>query len=291
MSGIATQPGMFREPAGGDAYFLADHPGANLAYSLRALSATFATSDLITAKRISDSATSGFTQAEIEDGTLATWASGTDAHVITWFDQSGTDEDLSIVSGDSTNQCPMIVDNGVVETTANGVPTLRWGTTGSAQRLRAAVNYGSSGFSTTDQSFFFHAESDGSYSGYFGTDLSVWGYSGYTTFPGYFHLRVDSATANETTDRTGQEYIHGVTFSDSGATYDSELFLDASSTFSGSISDAAVTTSGKFQVGLTPLSAAYFLTGIMGEMIAYPSDKGTEQDDIADSMNSYFEVY
>lgn len=90
--------------------------GAAAAYSIRALSSSFQSSDLILARRSSDDAELGFTATEITDGTLTTWAGAGDAFVKTWYDQSGNALDYTQTL--STAQ-PQIVSSGSLILDAN----------------------------------------------------------------------------------------------------------------------------------------------------------------------------
>jgi len=87
--------GMKLNAASGFTGLLDTYPGAAAAYSLRVLGSSFASADLILARRSSDNAELGFTATEIIDGTLTTWAGAGDAFVKTWYDQSGSGRDAT----------------------------------------------------------------------------------------------------------------------------------------------------------------------------------------------------
>ena len=92
------------------------YPGAAVAYSLRALSASFVNSDIVLVRRSSDNAELGFTATEITNGTLTTWTGANDGFVVTWYDQSGNSRDAT--QSTAGNQ-PKIVSAGVLVTSGS----------------------------------------------------------------------------------------------------------------------------------------------------------------------------
>lgn len=116
------------------------YPSASAAYSLRLLTNAY-TGDLITVRRSSDNATDGFTQSQIDDGSLASFCFGTDGFVTTWHDQSGNANNATQAT--AANQ-PQIVSTGVVNT-VNGKPCISWDSSGNdnldmATRLTGVVS-------------------------------------------------------------------------------------------------------------------------------------------------------
>ena len=95
-------------------------PDASYAFSLRNLSLGW-DSSVVEVRRASDNAEQNFTATEVENGTLATFCSGTDGFVKTWYDQSGKGRNVS--QSDPAKQ-PMIVDNGTV-LTLNDKPAIK----------------------------------------------------------------------------------------------------------------------------------------------------------------------
>jgi hypothetical protein len=109
----------YADLAGGGGFtgLLDTYSGAAAAYSLRQLSSTYS-GNAIKVRRASDNAEQdiAFSNNELDTATLETFASGTDAFVTTWYDQSGNGNDagtntaslqFKIVSSGST-----ILDNG-----------------------------------------------------------------------------------------------------------------------------------------------------------------------------------
>jgi hypothetical protein len=95
---------------------------ASAAYSLRNLSDSY-TGNVVDVRRSSDDAPSGFTAAEVADGTLVAWVgAGNDGFVSQWYDQSttsGTPNANHAVQTDAASQ-PKIVDAGVLVTDRDG---------------------------------------------------------------------------------------------------------------------------------------------------------------------------
>ena len=101
------------------------YPNAAAAYSLRALSSSFASNAVVRVRRDSDNAELDFTATEVSDGTMLTWVGtgGTDnGFVETWYDQSGNANNATQTT--ATSQ-PKIVIAGVA-TTKNSKPTIKW---------------------------------------------------------------------------------------------------------------------------------------------------------------------
>ena len=87
------------------------YTGAAAAYSLRDLASASVGSAVVRVRRSSDNTEQDFTAAEITDGTLATFCSGTDGFVAIWYDQSGNSNNASTPVA---LQQYLIVDNGVI---------------------------------------------------------------------------------------------------------------------------------------------------------------------------------
>lgn len=98
------------------------YSGAAEAYSLRALSSDWVSSDVVLVRRSSDNAELGFTAAEVSDGTLTTWTGANDGFVVTWYDQSGSGSVRNLTQATTTLQ-PYIVIAGTL-VTDNGLPAL-----------------------------------------------------------------------------------------------------------------------------------------------------------------------
>ena len=100
------------------------YSGAAAAYSLRQLSSDY-TGSAIEVRRASDNTTQdiGFVNNELDTSTLATFCSGTNGFVTTWYDQSGNGNDATQTTASSQ---PKIYDSisGVIE--ENGKPAVKF---------------------------------------------------------------------------------------------------------------------------------------------------------------------
>ena len=118
--------------SGGDSFtgLLDTYSGAAAAYSLRQLSSTYS-GNAIKVRRSSDNAEQdiAFVNNELDTASLETFASGTDAFVTTWYDQSGSGNDATQTTASSQ---PQIVSSGTAYT-LNSKPAI--GGTGASQLL------------------------------------------------------------------------------------------------------------------------------------------------------------
>ena len=90
--------------------------GANAAYSLRKLSASYS-GFAIEVRRTSDNTKQdiGFNgSGDLDESALSTFCASTDCHVTTWYDQSGNSNDATNSADDSTQ--PVIVESGTILT-------------------------------------------------------------------------------------------------------------------------------------------------------------------------------
>jgi hypothetical protein len=99
--------------------YLLDTYSAVAGYSLRQLK-TGVTS-VVRVRRSSDNSEQDFTTDEITDGTLTTWTGANDGFVVTWYDQSGSN---NITQSTAANQ-PRLVVAGALETLSS-LPTLNY---------------------------------------------------------------------------------------------------------------------------------------------------------------------
>ena len=115
----------YADLAGGGGFtgLLDTYSGAAAAYSLRQLSSTYS-GNAIKVRRASDNAEQdiAFSNNELDTATLETFASGTDAFVTTWYDQSGSGNNATQTSASSQ---PQIVSNGTSISDLNGKPKVK----------------------------------------------------------------------------------------------------------------------------------------------------------------------
>ena len=111
------------------------YQGATAAFSLRPISRWGFFNDIVTVRRSSDNAESGFLWWEIAGSVATTWTGANDGLVKTWFDQSGNVRNFS--QSTAGNQ-PAIVRSGVLQT-ANGKPVIDFDGTNDHLRCPAAT--------------------------------------------------------------------------------------------------------------------------------------------------------
>lgn len=116
-------------------YLLDEYSGAAAAYSLRLLSTSYS-GDAIVVRRSSDNATQsiGFVDGELDTDTLNTFCSGTDGFVTIWYDQSGSNNNLTQSTAASQ---PKIYDSVAGVITENGKPAIY--TDGIDDRLQSPI--------------------------------------------------------------------------------------------------------------------------------------------------------
>ena len=112
------------------------YPNASAAYSLRDLASASVGSAVVRVRRSSDNTEQDFTSAEITDGTLATFCSGTDGFVAIWYDQSGNSNNAGQAT--AINQ-PKLVSSGVVELD-NGKPCIIWDNTNDTMQINTSYS-------------------------------------------------------------------------------------------------------------------------------------------------------
>ena len=105
---------------------LDDYSGAVAAYSLRLLASTY-TGSAIRVRRASDNAEQdiGFDNNELDTSALATFCSGTNGFVKTWYDQSGNSNDATQTT---TGSQPKVYDSGTGTVTVGTKPGLSFAT-------------------------------------------------------------------------------------------------------------------------------------------------------------------
>ena len=141
---------------------LDDYPGAAAAYSLRLLDSTY-TGSAIRVRRASDNAEQdiGFDNNELDTSALATFCSGTDGFVKTWYDQAGSNDATQA----TTSAQPKIYDSVAGVVLENGKPIIQDNASAVAH-LTSSLSLGTGNFAfsvlSTSSSFFCFLEGDAS---------------------------------------------------------------------------------------------------------------------------------
>lgn len=102
-------------------FFLDQHSGARLAFSLRRLSSRYA-GPVVRVRRSSDSAEQDFSASEVSGGALAAWVGASNnGFVRTWYDQSGNGSHAQQATAAAQ---PKVVDTGSLCVDAAGYPAI-----------------------------------------------------------------------------------------------------------------------------------------------------------------------
>ena len=247
---------------------LNDYSGAAAAYSLRLLDNTY-TGNAIKVRRASDNAEQdiAFSNNELDTATLETFASGTDAFVTTWYDQSGNGNDATQTT--ATKQ-PKIVNAGstILE---SGKPIIT--KTDNDSKLNTTL------VGTQNASFFGSFLCDN-----FSILLSQ---SAVTTNPYLGVARLGDTGASEVNVGNISYYKNGTIIS----TPNRDTILSSYETQSvGSIfidNGLGFNTDG-YAFGYD--SSSYSMYD-MQEFIIYPNDQNTNRTGIETNINDFYSIY
>ena len=262
------------------------YSGAAAAYSLRLLDTSY-TGNAIKVRRSSDNAEQdiAFVNNELDTATLESFASGTDAFVTTWYDQSGSGNDATQTT--ASNQ-PKIVSSGstILE---NG---------------KAAVEFDNS----SEYEKLIFSDSVDTYSGAPITYVSVQKILGYangftkvfantplnTSVNGKFELqfRDDNdtfiAVGNTLSIREiiakPNQFLNSVISDGTNVLYS----FNNTTTFTGLTGTPSATIPDSNAIGA--LGTRTF-TGRIQEMIFYQSDESTNRTNIETNINDFYNIY
>ena len=260
----------YADLAGGYEYLLDTYSGAAAAYSLRLLDSTYE-GNAIKVRRASDNAEQdiAFANNELDTATLETFASGTDAFVTTWYDQSGNGVDAENANASSQ---PKIVSSGstILE---NGKACVQW---------NGGAEYLASSFGTTysQPNTIFVAANKTNHNGYlFDSNNSA-----------YRH-----AQGNDTWIFAGAVLHNAYPYSVLGSQV---LFTANFNSVSTAYINSTQTTTG--HSGIQALSGFHLgnrnvpttpLTGNIQELIFYPSDQSSNRTGIETNINDFYSIY
>ena len=254
------------------------------AYSLRELSNSWAGQNVIDVRRNSDNQISGFTAAEITNGTLAAFCGSLGGFVSKIYDQSGNGFHLEQAT--TANQPKIYTGSTSTVHTNNGKP---------------CITFSTGNYLSNSNSFDY----EGGVSWYGVHDLDsiggtqrIWsddivGVQGYVSFPvtgyqvndgtGYVNISVSgSTTAQELRsfnfyERNGV-YSYGINGSKNSGTL---------GTFGTSIETSGSANIGLFASGDGQQTAA----GDWQELIIYPNDQSRNKENIERDINDYYSIY
>lgn len=255
-------------------YYLLDEYPAEAAYSLRALSSSFANNAVVRVRRDSDNAELDFTAAEVSDGTLLNWVGtgGTNnGFVETWYDQSGNNNDVEQLTA---NNQPKIVEFGVL--VVGGLDF-----DGSDDSLQSTI------FTLSPQPVTKIVV--GQFDAFSFNDYLVDGSSSNRGVLGSVGNTGDWLLFAGALDSTGVAPLAGVKYLGFG------VFNGASSVLAvngKTLGTQSIGTSGLEQVTIgRSASAGGFLNGKIKEVIVYPSDQTANRLAIETNINDAYDIY
>ena len=261
-------------------YLLDDYSGSAVGYSLRNLSSSWTSSDVVEVRRSSDNATLGFTATEVSDGTMLAWVGtgGTDnGFVTTWYDQSGNAENA--VQATTTKQ-PKIVNAGaaVVE---NSKPALSFDGGDYLDDTFAAASFTNAGFvvARSPQGDFFFDDDD--------TVNASSLYAISDTALRYNNSGGGSAATTHTVPSGTWNNQNLSYFIKDGSGGDATVGVNSSSTTSANsgVQSLSGVTIGAAADGGTAL------TGTMQEVIVYASNQSANVAGIKSNINTEYTIY
>jgi hypothetical protein len=268
--------------------------GATAAYSLRYLTGTY-TDDVILVERTSDNTQQGFTPTEITDGTLATWVgAGNDGHVVTWYDQIGSN-DFTETAGGLTSTPRIVINGALIQ--ENSLPVMDFD--GSNDHLSGGYSIGGlTEFShwavllpdeATNRAWYSQWDDGGPTN----DDAALFVTSG--TDKAAPHLRVGSSFINgngATTITNGQYFAIQVFLDDSENNYEFYLDDEVSTDLSIAVSGTITTSNESATVGMTNATdVARVWNGHIFEVVFFDSDKEDQLALIRTYINNYYSIW
>ncbi len=251
------------------------YTGAAAAYSLRKLRSAYSGS-AIRVRRASDNAEQdiGFNVFnELDTVSLASFCSGTDGFVKTWYDQSGNANDATQAA---TGSQPKIYDSSTGVVTENGKPAVEFN--GSSSHFDLTWSQVASDYS-------LHAVTQNSASDLFLFDSTT----GRLVFDGRGGTRgvyFDGSWKGTSHSGTAQQLqsIYAIAPS-SGQSYVN------SSQINTGLSYTQTAIGGGSVLGGEKSGSTFLLNGIIQEWILYASDQSTNRTNIEDNINTFYSIY
>ena len=257
------------------------------AYSLRELSTTWAGQSVVDVRRASDDTVQSFTEAQISDGTLATFCGTQGGFVSKIYDQSGNGFDL--IQPTAGSQPRIYVGSTQLVVTDNGKPAIDFfGTT-------YMYNAGS-----------FDYEGGVSWVCVLNANLlgtsgqRIWcddiiGTQGYLNFsPTQYNLNDGAGYASfAVTGATTNQQIRSFYFNEATANYLYRMDETESSATLGGFTQGTIEISGtSANIGLMGAgNGGQNLTALWQELVIYPNDQRHNRLNIERNVNEYYSVY
>ena len=264
---------------------LNDYSGAAAAYSLRLLDNTYSGS-AVRVRRASDNAEQdiAFSNNELDTATLETFASGTDAFVTTWYDQSGSGNNATQTTASSQ---PKIVSSGstILE---NGKAAVEFD--GSNDSIVTSSNF----IANTDLSLFvlrkFNSTtakpqdvvSQGATQSFEGFKYGMSG-GGQDQLAIYYSSLYVPTDGNTTT----LQELHSLITTSSTTTLNINA---ASKGLSVSSGGQIGNNSDPLTIGKRDGTGGYY-NGNIQELVIYTADKSTDESGIETNINNHYSIY
>jgi len=255
---------------------LDNYSGSAVAYSLRKLRYNYSGS-AIRVRRESDNAEQdiGFVSNELDTTSLASFCSGTNGFVVTWYDQSGNGRNTT--QSTTANQ-PKIYDSSTGVLLENGKPTLYFDGVNDCMQTTA--------FSTSSQPItrIILANQNTDTEGYLlDGDVSYRGVIGTNTTDQKHRINAGT-THNYTTENDGTQILRYVIFNGSS----SQLYLNGTG-----LGTCNPGTNGlsRVTIGAIYTLGSNFAKANIQEILIWASDQESNRIAIETNINSYYGVY
>ena len=259
------------------------YTGATAAYSVRKLSSTYSGS-CIEAYRVSDGATQdiGFdAEGLIDTAAIATFASGGEVRVRTWYDQSGNALDAVQTT---VSQMPQIYDGSAVNT-ENDTPAILWNGTNQTYLQTGLYDAWSDGSSFTTMVFNGRQGPSGSHT-YWDIETGVQRYSSgagniFALFYGTSQVQVSTNIAPAT------QGIH--TWYNVASETDAAVYIDGAlkgtNTRTNPVGDTNVSAYIGSRIGGSQWNSCHYQ-----EIIHWGSDVASTRTGLESNLNDYFQI-
>jgi hypothetical protein len=269
------------EESTGFSGLLNDYPGAAAAYSLRLLDSTY-TGSAIRVRRASDNAEQdiGFDDNELDTSALATFCSGTDGFVKTWYDQSGNANDATQTT---TGSQPKVYDSSTGVVTENGKPAVEFD--GINDNLTSAL------ISSSTEVSIAAVHKNPSQTDY-DTIIGVGDGDGYalTTQNSKYNLFYRTVADQPTTTNAPnnvQALIFAYTKSSTSQVLHSNGVQIQSITPPTMVSPTTGSSIGAYDVG----SSAFKYGGLIQEIVLYPTNSSADRTGIETNINDFYSIF
>ena len=268
------------------AYLLDDYSGAAAAYSLRQLRSAY-TGSAIRVRRSSDNTEQdiGFSNNELDTTSLASFCSGTDGYVTTWYDQSGNGNDATQTT--AANQ-PQIVSSGSV-ITENGKPAVQFDGNNDSISTPTLIS------GTTARTIFTTVKATTVNSAIYQLTKLNSGASGSSwrsiIESSEIRIRVEgSAGFAYAGGYNSTSYSNFSLLWTSGGVQNVQMWQNSNTMAytSGTSSDINTRNEGGT---IGEYAGSDFFDGIMQELIFYPSDQSSNRTGIETNINDFYSIY